>query len=72
MSFPGNSPWTKIECAKDTYVSEASCLNRDTRCPKCDTEIPNDQWRTETDSEGEPILWQHMCLCGTLMKVFND
>jgi len=73
MTFPGSEVWTKIKCVLKTYVTEASSLyNNDVRCPECGTEIPNDQWRAETDVEGDIVLWQHMCSCGTLLRVFNE
>ncbi len=71
------SPWTKVECAKQMFVTEASSLSagrgNDIQCPHCGVDVPNDQWREERDSrENEILMWQHMCSCGTLLKVFND
>jgi hypothetical protein len=54
------------------YVTEASALVGREGCPHCGVAIPNDQWRAEKDKEGEILMWQHMCSCGTLLKVFND
>lgn len=70
-----NNPWTKVTCAKDTYVTEASDLSateEDANCPKCGTEVFNNQWRVEKNSDGEIQMWVYMCSCGTTMKVFND
>lgn len=84
MTFPGSkrfeglkySPWTKVETVKQMFVAEASDLSanggNDLQCPHCGVDVPSDQWRDETNAEGEVVLWQHMCSCGTLLKVFND
>jgi len=73
MKFPGDIfPWTKIQSALKTYVSEASSFSDNPVCPECGTATPNDGWRVESDEGGDPAVWTYLCRCGTTMKVFND